>query len=91
MINIRRIKSQGTEHASARSALLAENLTIIISMQGLKIYIILLLSVIHALVSGQVKIRLFANQSPESAVFTVINGNYICKFYHGGNFILAKR
>lgn len=73
-----------------RSPLLAENLTIIISMQGLKIYIILLLSVISTLVSGQVKIRLFANQSPESAVFTVINGNYIVDSYHGGNFILAK-
>jgi stage II sporulation protein D len=46
--------------------------------------------VINTLVSAQVKIRIFANQSPESAVFTVVNGKYIIDSYSGSNFILSK-
>lgn len=59
-------------------------------MKGFKIIIVFLLSVVSTLVSGQVKIRLFANQSPESAVFTVINGKYTVDSYHGGNFTLSE-
>jgi len=59
-------------------------------MIGIRIFYIFLLSVISTLVSGQVKIRLFANQSPESAVFTVVKGTYSIDSYHGGNFNLSK-
>jgi stage II sporulation protein D len=59
-------------------------------MIGLRIFFIFLLSVISTLVSGQVKIRLFANQSPESAVFTVVEGSYSINTYHGGSTTLSK-
>ena len=50
-------------------------------MGRLKIILSLFLTVINIAVSSQVKIRLFSNQSPESAVFSVTNGNYkICAF-----------
>ncbi|MBK7133727.1 MAG: SpoIID/LytB domain-containing protein [Bacteroidales bacterium] len=59
-------------------------------MIGIRIFIIFLLSVISTLVSAQVKIRLFANQSPESAVFTVVEGSYSINTYHGGITPLSK-
>jgi stage II sporulation protein D len=55
-----------------------------------RLFLIVLLSVISTLVSAQVKIRIFANQSPESAVFTVVDGSYSIDTYHGGTFSLAK-
>jgi stage II sporulation protein D len=59
-------------------------------MKGLKLIIIILLSVISTLISAQVKIRLFANQSPESAVFTVVKGTYSIDSYHGGSFTMSE-
>lgn len=48
-----------------------------------KIFIIFLLTVVCTSVIAQVKIRLFANQFPESAIFTVINGSYEISLYNG--------
>ena len=45
-------------------------------MLRLKLLFILLLAVFSLPVSGQVKIRLFSNQSPESVVFLVTEGRY---------------
>jgi len=59
-------------------------------MISIRIFIIFLLSVISTLVSAQVKIRIFANQSPESAVFTVVEGSYSINTYHGGTSLLSK-
>jgi stage II sporulation protein D len=59
-------------------------------MKGLRLIIIILLSVISTLISAQVKIRLFANQSPESAVFTVVKGTYSIDSYHGGSFTMSE-
>jgi len=59
-------------------------------MISIRIFIIFLLSVISTLVSAQVKIRLFANQSPESAVFTVVEGSYLINSYHGGTSSISK-
>jgi len=59
-------------------------------MVGFRIFLISFLSVISTLVSAQVKIRLFANQSPESAVFTVVEGRYSINTYHGGTTPLSK-
>jgi stage II sporulation protein D len=42
----------------------------------LKVLFVLFLALFSSLVSAQVKIRLFSNQSPESAVFTVTKGIY---------------
>ncbi len=59
-------------------------------MGRLKIIMSLFLTVINIAVSSQVKIRLFANQSPESAVFSVTNGNYkICAF-NRDSIVVAK-
>jgi stage II sporulation protein D len=58
-------------------------------MGRLKILLIFL-SVTSTLVSAQVKIRLFANQSPESVVFSVTNGTYIINRYDGENLTLSK-
>jgi len=46
--------------------------------------------IVSTLVSAQVKIRLFANQSPESALFTVTNGRYIINKFNGGNLTISK-
>lgn len=48
-----------------------------------KILFILLISIFGSIVSAQVKIRLFANQTPESAVFSVIKGKYELNLYNG--------
>jgi stage II sporulation protein D len=52
-------------------------------MLRLKILSILLLTFCGSVVSAQVKIRLFANQSPESAVFSVTSGRYELNLYNG--------
>jgi stage II sporulation protein D len=49
----------------------------------LKILFVLLLTVFCTGVSAQVKIRLFANQSPESAVFSVTEGTYELNLFNG--------
>ena len=52
-------------------------------MSRLKILIVLLLTVFCTGVSAQVKIRLFSNQSPESAVFSVTEGKYEINLFNG--------
>jgi stage II sporulation protein D len=52
-------------------------------MVRLKLLNILLLTVFCTVVSAQVKIRLFANQSPESSVFSVTEGTYEIKLFNG--------
>lgn len=51
-------------------------------MLRLKILFILLLTVFCSVGSAQIKIRLFANQSPESAVFSVTEGTYELNLYN---------
>jgi stage II sporulation protein D len=53
------------------------------SMYRLKVINILFLSVISTLVSGQIRVRLFSNQSPESVVFSVIGGKYEMNSFNG--------
>jgi len=55
-----------------------------------KTILVFYLSIICTLVSAQVKIRLFSNQSPESALFSVTNGKYIINRFNGENLILSK-
>ena len=55
-----------------------------------KLIILFFLSIVSTLVSAQVKIRLFSNQSPESALFTVTNGRYIINKFNGGNLTISK-
>ena len=52
-------------------------------MVRFKILFILLISIFGSVVSAQVKIRLFANQTPESAVFSVIKGKYELNLLNG--------
>jgi len=53
------------------------------SMYRLKVINILFLSVISTLVSGQIRVRLFSNQSPESVVFSVTGGKYEMNTFNG--------
>jgi stage II sporulation protein D len=48
-----------------------------------KIFILLVFTGLCSVVSGQVKVRVFANQSPESAIFSVTEGIYEMKFSDG--------
>jgi stage II sporulation protein D len=48
-----------------------------------KIFIFLFITVFSTAVNAQVKIRLFANQSPESAVFSVVSGKYSVNAFNG--------
>ena len=52
--------------------------------------VVFFLSVVCTLVSAQVKIRLFSNQSPESALFSVTNGKYSINRFNGENLLLSK-
>src|SRR5674536_319909 len=52
-------------------------------MLRLNLLFFLLLTVFSAAVSAQVKIRLFSNQSPSSAVFSVTEGNYEINLFTG--------
>jgi stage II sporulation protein D len=49
----------------------------------LKIFFPLIFSVLSIALNAQVKVRIFANQSPESAIFTVNEGIYEMKFSDG--------
>jgi len=40
--------------------------------------------------SAQVRIRIFANQSPESALFSIVSGRYELDSYNGTHFILEE-
>ena len=53
--------------------------------------IIIFLSVVSTLVNAQVKVRLFANQSPESVVFSVTGGKYIISSFNGEYITLSER
>jgi stage II sporulation protein D len=55
-----------------------------------KTLFLLILTVLSAVGSAQVKVRIFANQSPESAIFTVIEGIYEMKFSDGQILRIAK-
>src|SRR5664279_5422587 len=59
-------------------------------MSRLKILFILLLTVFCSVGSAQVKIRVFANQSPESAVFSVREGTYKLNLYKGELLSVSK-
>jgi stage II sporulation protein D len=48
-----------------------------------KLFLIFLITFFGTGVSAQVKIRLFANQSPESAVFSVTKGRYELNLFNG--------
>jgi stage II sporulation protein D len=52
-------------------------------MVKLKILFVFLLTVFCSVGSAQIKIRLFANQSPESAVFSVTEGTYELNLFNG--------
>jgi len=52
-------------------------------MLRFKILFLLILTSLSTAISAQVKVRIFANQSPESAVFTVTRGIYEMKFADG--------
>jgi stage II sporulation protein D len=52
-------------------------------MLKVRILYVLFLAAFSAVVSAQVKIRLFANQSPESAIFSVSEGMYELNVYNG--------
>ena len=54
------------------------------------ILIILLLTIFGSVVSAQVRIRLFANQSPESAVLSVIEGKYEISAFNGDKLFVSK-
>jgi stage II sporulation protein D len=56
----------------------------------LKILIILFITVFGTVVSAQVKIRMFSNLSPESAVFSVTNGKYEVKAFNGETLFVTK-
>jgi stage II sporulation protein D len=55
----------------------------ILTILKVRLFFILFLSVFSLVVSAQVKIRLFANQSPESAVFSVTKGMYELNSFNG--------
>ncbi len=59
-------------------------------MLGLKILMIYLFTLLFSVASAQVKVRLFADKSPESAVFSVTEGKYEVNFFNGDNFTLDK-
>jgi stage II sporulation protein D len=59
-------------------------------MVRFKTLFILLIFFVYANVSGQVKIRLFANKSPLSAVFTVTHGRYELNLNNGVSVIVEE-
>jgi stage II sporulation protein D len=59
-------------------------------MVRLKLLFILILPVFCTGVSAQVKIRLFSNQSPESAVFSVTEGAYELNLFNGEILLVDK-
>lgn len=59
-------------------------------MKVLKIFIITLLSVNSTLISGQVKVRLFASQLPQSVIFSVLSGNYTLNVFPSNSLNAGK-
>jgi stage II sporulation protein D len=61
-----------------------------IFMTRKQIFFLLIFTVLSTVVSAQVKVRIYANQSPESAIFTVIEGIYEIKFSDGQIIMITK-
>lgn len=59
-------------------------------IRSLRTYIILLLIISGPIASAQVKIRIFANQTPESVLFSVSGGKYNLNTYKGPAIELVK-
>jgi stage II sporulation protein D len=59
-------------------------------MVRLKILFFLIFTVFYTVSSAQVKIRLFSNQVPESAVFSVADGKYELETFNGETLYLTK-
>jgi hypothetical protein len=59
-------------------------------MVRLRISLVLILTVIYTAVYAQVKVRLFANQSPESVVFSVTEGKYKINLFNGEDLQVVK-
>jgi stage II sporulation protein D len=59
-------------------------------MVRIKILFILFLTAAFTVSSAQVKIRIFSNQSPGSAVFSVTEGKYEINTFNGENIIVTK-
>ena len=58
-------------------------------MGRLKILYIFLLTVTFSGASAQVRVRLFSNMSPESALFSVTEGKYKISAFNGENLIVG--
>jgi stage II sporulation protein D len=56
----------------------------------MRIFALIILSIVSTSVSGQVKVRLFSNQSPESVVFSVTGGQYEINSFDGDPLFLGK-
>src|SRR5512133_3126870 len=52
-------------------------------MVRLRIFLILIITIFNTVVSAQVKIRLYANQSPGTVVFSVNAGRYDINLFNG--------
>jgi stage II sporulation protein D len=59
-------------------------------MSGLKIFLILFLTLAVSSASAQVKVRLFSNRSPESALFSVTGGKYEISGFNGDNIDVSE-
>jgi stage II sporulation protein D len=56
----------------------------------LRIFALIILSIVSTSVSGQVRVRLFSNQSPESVVFSVNGGQYEINAFTGDLLLVGK-
>ncbi|MEI8226605.1 MAG: SpoIID/LytB domain-containing protein, partial [Bacteroidota bacterium] len=59
-------------------------------MIRLKILILLFLTLFEAVVSGQVRVRLYSLQAPSSAVFSVTRGKYEVNTFNGETLIVSE-
>ncbi|MCE5345810.1 MAG: SpoIID/LytB domain-containing protein [Bacteroidales bacterium] len=59
-------------------------------MRGFRLLIILFLTIYGTVASAQVRIRVFSVQSPESALFSVIKGNYSVNAFNGETIFLNQ-
>ena len=59
-------------------------------MVRVNIFFILFITVVSPVISAQVKIRLFADQSPESAVISVTEGKYELNLFNGEILMVVK-
>ena len=54
------------------------------------IFIILMAFIFSLFTFGQVRVRLFSSQSPESAIFSVTGGRYLLETFNGDNLSLNR-